>query len=230
MLEPLRDDRIRAGREALRRSAWAEARDAFEAAVGSEETPEALEGLAAALRLTDDAGASLALRERAFRLRAKASAASSQARRASSKRPAAAAATSSSSFMPSGNPYEAARSRLDQAEALLALGRDEDARREARAALDAFSRLGAVAAEKRARALLQRASPPAGDEPRPDGLSRRQCEVLRLLARGLSNREIGERLFVSEFTVKRHVADILTRLDFPSRAAAAAYAAQQGLV
>jgi DNA-binding NarL/FixJ family response regulator len=50
--------------------------------------------------------------------------------------------------------------------------------------------------------------------------------VLRLLARGLSNREIGAQLFVSEFTAKRHVADILARLDLPSRAAAAAWAVE----
>jgi DNA-binding NarL/FixJ family response regulator len=61
------------------------------------------------------------------------------------------------------------------------------------------------------------------------GLSPREIEVLRLVAEGLNNQEIGERLFVSAFTVKRHVANILTKLDVPSRAAAAAYAARLGL-
>jgi DNA-binding NarL/FixJ family response regulator len=53
--------------------------------------------------------------------------------------------------------------------------------------------------------------------------------VLRLVAEGLSNRAIGDRLHLSELTVKRHVADILTRLDLPSRAAAAAFAARHHL-
>ena len=49
------------------------------------------------------------------------------------------------------------------------------------------------------------------------------------MAQGLSNHEIGERLFVSPFTVKRHVTNILTKLDLPSRAAAASYAVREGL-
>jgi DNA-binding NarL/FixJ family response regulator len=53
--------------------------------------------------------------------------------------------------------------------------------------------------------------------------------VLGLIAQGLSNQVIGERLYVSPFTVKRHVANILTKLDLPSRAAAASYAVRKGL-
>ena len=51
-----------------------------------------------------------------------------------------------------------------------------------------------------------------------------------MLAEGLSNAQIARRLIVSEFTVKRHVANILTKLDLPTRAAAAAYAAREGWV
>jgi DNA-binding NarL/FixJ family response regulator len=61
-------------------------------------------------------------------------------------------------------------------------------------------------------------------------LTARQRDVLRLIARGLNNREIAEVLFVSEHTVHRHVANILQRLDLPSRAAAAAYAVSHGLI
>jgi DNA-binding CsgD family transcriptional regulator len=126
-----------------------------------------------------------------------------------------------------GNPYAIAQCRLDLAEVLVALDRVRDARAEIETAREALSRLGAAAGVKRAQRLAARLSP--SREALPDGLSPRQCDVLRLLARGLSNREIGEQLFVSEFTVKRHVADILAKLDLPSRAAAAAYAAERGM-
>jgi DNA-binding NarL/FixJ family response regulator len=54
--------------------------------------------------------------------------------------------------------------------------------------------------------------------------------VLSLLAEGLTNRQIAERLVVSEHTVHRHVTNILRKLDLPSRSAAAARAAQAGLL
>jgi LuxR family transcriptional regulator, maltose regulon positive regulatory protein len=54
--------------------------------------------------------------------------------------------------------------------------------------------------------------------------------VLRLLAEGLTNRQIAERLVVSEHTVHRHVTNILRKLALPTRAAAAAHAAQAGLL
>jgi DNA-binding NarL/FixJ family response regulator len=53
---------------------------------------------------------------------------------------------------------------------------------------------------------------------------------LRLVAEGLSNRQIAARLHISAFTAKRHVQNILTRLELPTRAAASAYAARQGLL
>jgi DNA-binding CsgD family transcriptional regulator len=61
-------------------------------------------------------------------------------------------------------------------------------------------------------------------------LSAREAEVLRLVADGLSDAEIAERLIVSPHTVHRHVANIRTKLDVPSRAAAAAYATRNGLI
>ena len=63
-----------------------------------------------------------------------------------------------------------------------------------------------------------------------DPLSAREAEVLRLVAEGLSDREIAERLVVSPHTVHRHVANIRTKLGQPSRAAAAAYAARRGFI
>ncbi|MGH3135663.1 MAG: alpha/beta fold hydrolase [Gaiellaceae bacterium] len=65
-----------------------------------------------------------------------------------------------------------------------------------------------------------------GDSP----LTRRETEVLRLVAAGLSNREIAGSLVLSEHTVHRHVANILRRLHQSSRAAAAAHATRAGLI
>jgi predicted ATPase/DNA-binding CsgD family transcriptional regulator len=60
-------------------------------------------------------------------------------------------------------------------------------------------------------------------------LTPREREVLRLVAEGLSNRAIGESLSISERTVENHVMHLLTKLDLPSRTAAAAYAVRHGL-
>jgi DNA-binding NarL/FixJ family response regulator len=62
------------------------------------------------------------------------------------------------------------------------------------------------------------------------GLTPREREVLRLVAAGLSNREIAAVLFVSVSTVKRHLSTILGKLDLPSRSAATAYAHTHHLV
>jgi DNA-binding CsgD family transcriptional regulator len=61
------------------------------------------------------------------------------------------------------------------------------------------------------------------------GFTPRELDVLRLLADGRSDREIGESLFISHRTVATHVASILSKLDMPSRTAAAAYAIRHGL-
>jgi pimeloyl-ACP methyl ester carboxylesterase/DNA-binding CsgD family transcriptional regulator len=65
-----------------------------------------------------------------------------------------------------------------------------------------------------------------GDSP----LTRREAQVLRLVAAGLSNREIASSLVLSDHTVHRHVANILRKLAQPSRAAAAAHATRAGLI
>ena len=61
-------------------------------------------------------------------------------------------------------------------------------------------------------------------------LTPRECEVLRLLAEGLSNREISTRLFVTERTIKFHVSSILAKLGADNRTEAVTIAAQRGLV
>jgi DNA-binding NarL/FixJ family response regulator len=66
--------------------------------------------------------------------------------------------------------------------------------------------------------------------PTPGGLTARELEVLRLVASGRTNRAIASDLVLSEKTVARHVANIFTKLGLSSRAAATAYAYEQGLV
>jgi DNA-binding NarL/FixJ family response regulator len=62
------------------------------------------------------------------------------------------------------------------------------------------------------------------------GLTAREREVAALIAQGKSNREIAEALVVSERTVESHVTNILTKLDFTSRARIAAWAVDKGLI
>jgi DNA-binding CsgD family transcriptional regulator/tetratricopeptide (TPR) repeat protein len=133
-----------------------------------------------------------------------------------------------------GAPFETAQVRLDLAAVLAALRRRETARREAEAALYAFRRLGATIEAGRAEAVLRTLggpeAPPGSTLEGPLAtLSRREAEVLVLVAEGLTNAEIAARLVVSEHTVHRHVTNILRKLGLPSRAAAASVAVRHGL-
>jgi DNA-binding NarL/FixJ family response regulator len=146
-------------------------------------------------------------------------------------------------FVQSGAPFEVARARIALARALVALDRIDAARAEIQRAIDLLSELHAELEIARARTLLASlpekspAAPAAKMEgSRVDGMSRqaglttRELEVLRLVADGLNNQAIGERLFLSEHTVHRHVANILTKLSVSSRAAAVAQAARRGIL
>jgi DNA-binding NarL/FixJ family response regulator len=67
-------------------------------------------------------------------------------------------------------------------------------------------------------------------QPTPGGLSPREVEVLRLVARGLTDAEVGTRLFISPRTVARHLQSVYTKLRVNSRTAAAAFAFERGMV
>jgi DNA-binding CsgD family transcriptional regulator len=122
-------------------------------------------------------------------------------------------------------PYEAARTRTLLALACRALGDDEAAALELDAARAAFERLGASPDVARVDALARRAA-----AARSHVLTAREREVLRLVAGGATNKAIAARLHLSERTVDRHVSNILTKLDVPSRAAATAYAYEHSLL
>ena len=128
-------------------------------------------------------------------------------------------------FDASGAPFEGAQARRELALALGALGLKEAAAREARASVAGLTRLGA-----RSEAERSRGAQGSVLDPRHPGVTRREQDVLRLLAQGMTNRQIAERLVVSEHTVHRHVSNILRKLDLPSRTAAATLAVRSGLV
>jgi LuxR family transcriptional regulator, maltose regulon positive regulatory protein len=132
-------------------------------------------------------------------------------------------------FQRMGAPFDAARARIELATSLVALRRPEAAEREVKQALDTLHQLGAEPEADRARALLEVPPPAGGDRASLPGVTPREREVLALLAQGLTNKQIAERLVVSEHTVHRHVTSILRKLDLPSRTAAAAHAVRVGL-
>jgi len=131
-------------------------------------------------------------------------------------------------FDASGAIFEAAQARVELAISLRALGRAEDAEHEVTAALQRLGEIGAAVDAERARRVLESCRG-AGAVPQ-EVLTRREREVLRLLTEGLTNRQIADRLVVSEHTVHRHVTNILRKLRLPSRTAAAAHAVRSGLL
>jgi ATP/maltotriose-dependent transcriptional regulator MalT len=122
-------------------------------------------------------------------------------------------------------PWDAARVRVLIGLACRALGDDGSADLEFVAAERVFQRLGAAPDLARLSALGSPSSA-TGEDP----LTRRERQVLSLIATGMTNRAIAAALAISDRTVDRHVSNILSKLDLPSRSAATAYAYEQGLV
>jgi DNA-binding CsgD family transcriptional regulator len=119
-------------------------------------------------------------------------------------------------------PYETARTRVLLARVSLALGDADAATMELEAADHDFRQLGAEPDIARVAALM-------GGSRRADGLTDREIEVLAHVASGMTNREIAAQLAISDKTVARHLSNIFTKLDLPSRTAAAAYAFEHGI-
>jgi len=129
-------------------------------------------------------------------------------------------------------PFETGRARMALARVLGDLGRSDAAAEEARRAIDDFTPLSAelelARAQQMLAALEKEIAPAASSE--KGGLTSREVEVLRLISKGLNTHAIADRLFISEHTVHRHVANTLTKLNVSSRSAAVAHAARLGLL
>jgi len=133
----------------------------------------------------------------------------------------------------------AAEVRADLADRLLAAGDTEEAQHLAAEVSDVSHRVGAELLFARSEALLARIAASTDQGGAQDatalaaaslGLTLREVEVLRLVAEGHTNREIGERLYISTKTASVHVSNILRKLDAANRSAAAAAARRAGLV
>ena len=128
-------------------------------------------------------------------------------------------------FERAGAPYDTAITRAMLAQALASSGRAERAADQDRVATEALTALGAVVPP-----WLERSE---GDADDPAGLSGREREILQLLASGLSNDDIAQRLYLSIRTVERHVSNIYAKLGAEgrhARAVATAYAHEHALV
>ncbi|MBL0170911.1 MAG: AAA family ATPase [Gemmatimonadaceae bacterium] len=129
-------------------------------------------------------------------------------------------------------PFDAARARLRLSRVLQAHGEPDEAAQEARAALQVFESLGARPAVDEARALLRTMGarlPTRRITPGIDGLTGREQEIVRLIARRLSNKEIGVRLDISARTVGTHLANVFDKVGIRDRTALGDLAREQGL-
>lgn len=130
-------------------------------------------------------------------------------------------------FNRAGLRFDEAQTRLRLARVLIASGGNDEAGAHLAAAAGIFTDLGAASNLSVVERLQSRTAPEGA---RSNPLTPREVEVLRLVAQGCSNMAIAEELVVSEHTVHRHVSNILTKLDQPSRAGATAYAIGHGLI
>jgi ATP/maltotriose-dependent transcriptional regulator MalT len=120
-------------------------------------------------------------------------------------------------------PYEVAQVRMSLGTAARQVGDEETAALEFEAASAAFTRLGARPEAEDASDLATRTSK------NPQSLSDREVEVLRLVARGMSNREVASTLVISEHTVRRHLSNVFRKIGVTSRSAATAFAFEHDL-
>jgi DNA-binding CsgD family transcriptional regulator len=111
----------------------------------------------------------------------------------------------------------------------LQLGRGRGARDRAQTLLGEAAGLAERIGMKGLLAKLRLLGVPAPDGVLPGGLSPREAQILKLVARGLSNREIGAELTISEHTAANHIRSILRKTDCANRTEAASYAHRHGL-
>jgi DNA-binding NarL/FixJ family response regulator len=126
--------------------------------------------------------------------------------------------------------YDAARVRVLIAGASRRLGDVDNAQLELSAARDVFKELGAAADLALTEGAFATAHLRKIAAPQQNPLSERETEVLRVVAEGMTNKQIAGKLSISEKTVARHLSNIFAKLDLSSRAAATAYAYQNGFV
>lgn len=119
-------------------------------------------------------------------------------------------------------------------EALALSDGDEKAKKKS---IEIFNRLGAVAASRLIKQKMRESgikSIPRGarktTKDNPSGLTERQMEVLNLVSKGLSNNEIGDKLYISPKTVDHHISAILGKLNLHSRTEAASFARSNGII
>ena len=133
-----------------------------------------------------------------------------------------------------GHRYEQARSQWRLAEALLAVDERDAAAAAARAAHEIAVELGARPLQDAIESLVRRGRLDAGIGPvavaDTGGLTAREREVLALLAEGLTNRQIGERLYIANKTASVHVSNILAKLRVSGRTEAVTVAHRRGLL
>jgi ATP/maltotriose-dependent transcriptional regulator MalT len=121
--------------------------------------------------------------------------------------------------------YEAARARVQIGRACRAMGDEDAADLELGSARATFERLDAATDLARVSRLLE--SPGSRGS---SALTDRECEVLRLVAAGMTNREVASTLHLSPHTVGRHVQNVFAKLGVTSRAAATAHAYEHGIL
>jgi DNA-binding CsgD family transcriptional regulator len=124
-------------------------------------------------------------------------------------------------------PYEVATTQLLLGHTCWQLGDEAAAGAALAVAASTFERLGAAVEVPSPDQLRAGASKPAGLD---HGLTVREAEVLRLLARGLTNKELSAELRVSPKTIARHIENIFVKIGVSTRSAATAYAYEAGLV
>ena len=127
-----------------------------------------------------------------------------------------------------GHPHDAIEAMIGRGRAMRQLGRRDEAVGHLRAAEALAQEIGNPQRQAQARAALADIGE-ATTAALPDGLTTRQAEVLRLLAAGLSNKQIAAELFLSPATVERHLATVYRKLGVGGRVEAARYAMAHGL-